>query len=217
MKEKLYEEVKEKAISTVIGVLLIILIVLIMLTIGHGMQINPDTIKVTPQDIIMGTELEELESIPLDSAYLIQSDEISLKSTVMNLGRNILASKYKQLKMIDNYIGLLEDIDSMTVKAQADFGELEIPAHAIYSGTRGLAIDKGMVENIYEFLGFNSLWFSSEMHIYAWHKEYELFNKTKKVENHYILIYNNAFIYLRIQHTNKTKQVIDLFGGKIAK
>ena len=116
--------------------------------------------------------------------------------------------------MVDNYIGLLEDIDSITAKEQVDMKELEIPVHAAYSGTKGLVIDKSELKNIFELLGFNSLWFSTEMHIYAWHKEYKLFNKTEKVENHYILIYHNAFIYLRTQHTNKTKVVIDLFGGK---
>ena len=60
-----------------------------------------------------------------------------------------------------------------------------------------------------------SLWFSTEMHIYAWQKEYELFDETEKVENHYILVYHDAFIYLRTQRTNSTKEIIELFGGKI--
>lgn len=46
-------------------------------------------------------------------------------------------------------------------------------------------------------------------------KEYELFDETEKVENHYILVYRDAFIYLRTQHTNSTKEIIELFGGKI--
>lgn len=36
----------------------------------------------------------------------------------MDLGINIATSVFEQLEMIDNYIGLLEDIDSITVNEQ---------------------------------------------------------------------------------------------------
>ncbi len=93
--------------------------------------------------------------------------------------------------------------------------ELVIPAHSVYSGTKGLVLEESSIENTFENLGLNRLWFSTEMHVYAWHTEYELFDETEKVENHYILVYHDAFLYLRTQHTNSTKEVIELFGGKI--
>lgn len=215
MKEEINEETKSKLILIVLFIFMVLLLLLGVLFIKHSKQVNPDTVEVKPQELIMGTELEEIEIIPVDIAYLVHSEEISLTKMVLDFGRNIASSTIKQLGTIDEYIRLLEDIDSLVAKEQVNMKELVIPVHAVYSGTKGLALEEGSLENTYEILGLNRLWFSTEMHIYAWHKEYELFDETEKVENHYILIYHNAFIYLRTQRTNNTKEIIELFGGKI--
>ncbi len=84
----------------------------------HGKQVNPDTVEVKPQQLIMGTELEKIEIIPIDVAYLVFSEEISLTKMMFDFGRNITLSTIKQLGMIDEYICLLEDINSLVVKEQ---------------------------------------------------------------------------------------------------
>lgn len=215
MKEEIDEKTKCKLILIVLVIFTVLLLVLGLLLINHSKQINPDTVEVKPQQLIMGTELEEIEIIPIDVAYLVCSEEISLTKMVFDFGRNIASSTIKQLGKIDEYISLLEDIDSLVVKEQVNMKELVIPAHSVYSGTKGLILDESSIENTFEILGLNRLWFSTEMHIYAWQKEYELFDETEKVENHYILVYHDAFIYLRTQRTNSTKEIIELFGGKI--
>lgn len=215
MKEEIDEKTKCKLILIVLVIFTVLLLVLGLLLINHSKQINPDTVEVKPQQLIMGTELEEIEIIPIDVAYLVCSEEISLTKMVFDFGRNIASSTIKQLGKIDEYISLLEDIDSLVAKEQVNMKELVIPAHSVYSGTKGLILDESSIENTFEILGLNRLWFSTEMHIYAWHKEYELFDETEKVENHYILVYHDAFIYLRTQRTNSTKEIIELFGGKI--
>ena len=215
MKEEIDEKTKCKLILIVLVIFTVLLLVFGLLLINHSKQINPDTVEVKPQQLIMGTELEEIEIIPIDVAYLVCSEEISLTKMVFDFGRNIASSTIKQLGKIDEYISLLEDIDSLVAKEQVNMKELVIPAHSVYSGTKGLVLDESSIENTFEILGLNRLWFSTEMHIYAWHKEYELFDETEKVENHYILVYHDAFIYLRTQRTNSTKEIIELFGGKI--
>lgn len=215
MKEEIDEKTKCKLILIVLVIFTVLLLVFGLLLINHSKQINPDTVEVKPQQLIMGTELEEIEIIPIDVAYLVCSEEISLTKMVFDFGRNIASSTIKQLGKIDEYISLLEDIDSLVAKEQVNMKELVIPAHSVYSGTKGLILDESSIENTFEILGLNRLWFSTEMHIYAWHKEYELFDETEKVENHYILVYHDAFIYLRTQRTNSTKEIIELFGGKI--
>lgn len=215
MKEEIDEKTKCKLILIVLVIFTVLLLVLGLLLINHSKQINPDTVEVKPQQLIMGTELEEIEIIPIDVAYLVCSEEISLTKMVFDFGRNIASSTIKQLGKIDEYISLLEDIDSLVAKEQVNMKELVIPAHSVYSGTKGLILDESSIENTFEILGLNRLWFSTEMHIYAWQKEYELFDETEKVENHYILVYHDAFIYLRTQRTNSTKEIIELFGGKI--
>lgn len=215
MKEEIDEKTKCKLILIVLVIFTVLLLFFGLLLINHSKQINPDTVEVKPQQLIMGTELEEIEIIPIDIAYLVCSEEISLTKMVFDFGRNIASSTIKQLGKIDEYISLFEDIDSLVAKEQVNMKELVIPAHSVYSGTKGLALDESLIENTFEILGLNRLWFSTEMHIYAWHKEYELFDETEKVENHYILIYHDAFIYLRTQCTNSTKEIIELFGGKI--
>ena len=215
MKEEINEKNQYRLMLTVLAIVIVLLLFLVGLLIRHGKQVNPDTIEVKPQQLIRGTELEEIEIIPIDVAYLVCSEEISPTKMVFDFGRNIASSTIKQLGKIDEYIGLLEDIDSLVAKEQVNMKELVIPAHSVYSGTKGLVLEESSIENTFEILGLNRLWFSTEMHIYAWHKEYELFDETEKVENHYILIYYDAFIYLRTQHTNSTKEIIELFGGKI--
>lgn len=215
MKEEINEKNQYRLMLTVLAIVIVLLLFLVGLLIRHGKQVNPDTIEVKPQQLIMGTELEEIEIIPIDVAYLVCSEEISLTKMVFDFGRNIASSTIKQLGKIDEYISLLEDIDSLVAKEQVNMKELVIPAHSVYSGTKGLILDESSIENTFEILGLNRLWFSTEMHIYAWHKEYELFDETEKVENHYILVYHDAFIYLRTQRTNSTKEIIELFGGKI--
>lgn len=215
MKEEIDEKTKCKLILIVLVIFTVLLLVFGLLLINHSKQINPDTVEVKSQQLIMGTELEEIEIIPIDVAYLVCSEEISLTKMVFDFGRNIASSTIKQLGKIDEYISLLEDIDSLVAKEQVNMKELVIPAHSVYSGTKGLVLDESSIENTFEILGLNRLWFSTEMHIYAWHKEYELFDETEKVENHYILVYHDAFIYLRTQRTNSTKEIIELFGGKI--
>lgn len=215
MKEEINEKNQYRLMLTVLAIVIVLLLFLVGLLIRHGKQVNPDTIEVKPQQLIMGTELEEIEIIPIDVAYLVCSEEISPTKMVFDFGRNIASSTIKQLGKIDEYIGLLEDIDSLVAKEQVNMKELVIPAHSVYSGTKGLVLEESSIENTFEILGLNRLWFSTEMHIYAWHKEYELFDETEKVENHYILIYYDAFIYLRTQRTNSTKEIIELFGGKI--
>ena len=215
MKEEINERTQYRLMLTVLAIVIVLLLFLVGLLIRHGKQVNPDTIEVKPQQLIMGTELEEIEIIPIDVAYLVCSEEISPTKMVFDFGRNIASSTIKQLGKIDEYIGLLEDIDSLVAKEQVNMKELVIPAHSVYSGTKGLVLEESSIENTFEILGLNRLWFSTEMHIYAWHKEYELFDETEKVENHYILIYYDAFIYLRTQRTNSTKEIIELFGGKI--
>lgn len=215
MKEEINEKTQYRLMLTVLAIVIVLLLFLVGLLIRHGKQVNPDTIEVKPQQLIMGTELEEIEIIPIDVAYLVCSEEISPTKMVFDFGRNIASSTIKQLGKIDEYIGLLEDIDSLVAKEQVNMKELVIPAHSVYSGTKGLVLEESSIENTFEILGLNRLWFSTEMHIYAWHKEYELFDETEKVENHYILIYCDAFIYLRTQRINSTKEIIELFGGKI--
>ena len=215
MKEEINEKTQYRLMLTVLAIVIVLLLFLVGLLIRHGKQVNPDTIEVKPQQLIMGTELEEIEIIPIDVAYLVCSEEISPTKMVFDFGRNIASSTIKQLGKIDEYIGLLEDIDSLVAKEQVNMKELVIPAHSVYSGTKGLVLEESSIENTFEILGLNRLWFSTEMHIYAWHKEYELFDETEKVENHYILIYYDAFIYLRTQRINSTKEIIALFGGKI--
>ncbi len=215
MKEEINEKKQYRLMLTVLAIVIVLLLFLVGLLMRHGKQVNPDTIEVKPQQLIMGTELEEIEIIPIDVAYLVCSEEISPTKMVFDFGRNIASSTIKQLGKIDEYIGLLEDIDSLVAKEQVNMKELVIPAHSVYSGTKGLVLEESSIENTFEILGLNRLWFSTEMHIYAWHKEYELFDETEKVENHYILIYYDAFIYLRTQRTNSTKEIIELFGGKI--
>ena len=215
MKEEIDEKIKCRLILTVLFIVTVLLLFLVGLLIMHGKQVKPDTVEVKPQQLIMGTELEEIEIIPIDVAYLVFSEEISLTKMVFDFGRSITSSTIKQLEMIDEYICLLEDIDSLVAKEQVNMKELVIPAHSVYSGTKGLLLEESSIENTFEILGLNRLWFSTEMHIYAWHTEYELFDETERVENHYILIYHDAFIYLRTQHTNSTKEIIELFGGKI--
>jgi len=215
MKEEINEKTKCRLILTVLVIVTVLLLFFGGLLIKHGKQVNPDTVEVKPQQLIMGTELEEIEIIPIDVAYLVCSEEISLTNMVFDFGRNITSSTIKQLGMIDEYICLLEDIDSLVAKEQVNMKELVIPAHSVYSGTKGLVLEESSIENTFEILGLNRLWFSTEMHIYAWHTEYELFDETEKVENHYILVYHDAFIYLRTQHINSTKEIIELFGGKI--
>lgn len=215
MKEEIDEKTKCKLILIVLVIFTVLLLVFGLLLINHSKQINPDKVEVKPQQLIMGTELEEIEIIPIDVAYLVCSEEISLTKMVFDFGRNIASSTIKQLGKIDEYISLLEDIDSLVAKEQVNMKELVIPVHSVYSGTKGLVLDESLIENTFEILGLNRLWFSTEMHIYAWHKEYELFDETEKVENHYILVYHDAFIYLRTQRTNSTKEIIELFGGKI--
>lgn len=148
MKEDLNEETKCRLIRIILFIFLALLLILEVLLIRHGKQVNPDTVEVKPQKLIMGTELEELEIIPVDIAYLVYSEEISLTKIVLEFGRNIASSTIKQLETIDEYISLLEDIDSLVAKEQV---------------------------NMKEF----------------------------------------AFIYLRTQYTNSTKEIIELFGGKI--
>lgn len=215
MKEEINEKKQYRLMLTVLAIVIVLLLFLVGLLIRHGKQVNPDTIEVKPQQLIMGTELEEIEIIPIDVAYLVCSEEISLTKMVFDFSRNIASSTIKQLGKIDEYISLLEDIDSLVAKEQVNMKELVIPAHSVYSGTKGLVLDESLIENTFEILGLNRLWFSTEMHIYAWHKEYELFDEAEKVENHYILVYHDAFIYLRTQRTNSTKEIIELFGGKI--
>ena len=215
MKEEINEKTQYRLMLTVLAIVIVLLLFLVGLLIRHGKQVNPDTIEVKPQQLIMGTELEEIEIIPIDVAYLVCSEEISPTKMVFDFGINIASSTIKQLGKIDEYIGLLEDIDSLVAKEQVNMKELVIPAHSVYSGTKGLVLEESSIENTFEILGLNRLWFSTEMHIYAWHKEYELFDETEKVENHYILIYYDAFIYLRTQRINSTKEIIELFGGKI--
>ena len=215
MKEEIDEKIKCRIILTVLFIVTVLLLFFGGLLIMHGKQVNPGTVEVKPQQLIMGTELEKIEIIPIDVAYLVFSEEISLTKMMFDFGRNITLSTIKQLGMIDEYICLLEDINSLVVKAQINMKELVIPAHSVYSGTKGLVLEESSIENTFENLGLNRLWFSTEMHVYAWHTEYELFDETEKVENHYILVYHDAFLYLRTQHTNSTKEVIELFGGKI--
>ncbi len=215
MKEEIDEKIKCRIILTVLFIVTVLLLFFGGLLIMHGKQVNPDTVEVKPQQLIMGTELEKIEIIPIDVAYLVFSEEISLTKMMFDFGRNITLSTIKQLGMIDEYICLLEDINSLVVKEQINMKELVIPAHSVYSGTKGLVLEESSIENTFENLGLNRLWFSTEMHVYAWHTEYELFDETEKVENHYILVYHDAFLYLRTQHTNSTKEVIELFGGKI--
>ena len=215
MKEEIDEKIKCRIILTVLFIVTVLLLFFGGLLIMHGKQVNPDTVEVKPQQLIMGTELEKIEIIPIDVAYLVFSEEISLTKMMFDFGRNITLSTIKQLGMIDEYICLLEDINSLVVKEQINMKELVIPAHSVYSGTKGLVLEASSIENTFENLGLNRLWFSTEMHVYAWHTEYELFDETEKVENHYILVYHDAFLYLRTQHTNSTKEVIELFGGKI--
>ena len=215
MKEEMDEKTKCKLILIVLVIVIALLLFFWLLLINHSKQTNPDTVEVKPQQLIMGTELEEIEIIPIDVAYLVCSEEISLTKMVLDFGRNIVSSTIKQLGKIDEYIGVLEDIDSLAAKEQVNMKELVIPAHSVYNGTKGLVLDESSIENAFEILGLNRLWFSTEMHIYAWHKEYELFDETEKAENHYILVYHDAFIYLRTQRTNTTKEIIELFGGKI--
>lgn len=202
MKEEINEKTQYRLMLTVLAIVIVLLLFLVGLLIRHGKQVNPDTIEVKPQQLIMGTELEEIEIIPIDVAYLVCSEEISPTKMVFDFGRNIASSTIKQLGKIDEYIGLLEDIDSLVAKEQVNMKELVIPAHSVYSGTKGLVLEESSIENTFEILGLNRLWFSTEMHIYAWHKEYELFDETEKVENHYILIYYDAFIYLFIYEPN---------------
>lgn len=172
MKEEINEKTKCKLILIVLVIFTVLLLVFGLLLINHSKQINPDTVEVKPQQLIMGTELEEIEIIPVDIAYLVYSEEISLNKMVLDFGRNMASSTIKQIGMIDEYISLLEDIDSLVAKEQVNMKELVIPAHSVYSGTKGLVLEESSIENTFEILGLNRLWFSTEMHIYAWHKEY---------------------------------------------
>lgn len=199
---------------------IIVMFILTLLFIGllamlwYGNQINPDTVKVKPHQFMKGTEVKEIETISIEDAYLLHSEKISLFTLLVDSSINIISSTNRQLKMIDEYMGILEDIDSQVVKEQTDMKELEIPIHSVYSGTKGLVINEKSIDNVLEILGLNRLWFSTEMHIYAWQKEYKLINKTDIVENHYVLLYCDKFIYLRTQSVGSKKGTIELFGGK---
>lgn len=216
MKEEIDEKTKCKLILIVVlAIFVVLLLFFLLLLIKHSKQINPDTVEVKPQPLIMGTELEEEEIIPIDIAYLVYSEEISLAKVVLDFGRNMTSSTIKQIGMIDEYISLLEDIDSLVAKEQVNMKELVIPVHSVYCGTKGLVLEESSIKNTFEILKLNRLWFSTEMHIYAWNKEYKLFDETEKVENHYVLVCHDVFIYLRTQYTNSTEEIIELFGGKI--
>ncbi len=165
MKEEISEKNQYRLMLTVLAIVIVLLLFLVGLLIRHGKQVNPDTIEVKPQQLIMGTELEEIEIIPIDVAYLVCSEEISPTKMVFDFGRNIASSTIKQLGKIDEYIGLLEDIDSQVAKEQVNMKELVIPAHSVYSGTKGLVLEESSIENTFEILGLNRLWFSTEMHI----------------------------------------------------
>lgn len=119
MKEEIDEKTKCKLILIVLVIFTVLLLVFGLLLINHSKQINPDTVEVKPQQLIMGTELEE--------------------------------------------------IDSLVVKEQVNMKELVIPAHSVYSGTKGLVLDESSIKNTFEILGLNRMWFSTAMHIYAWH------------------------------------------------
>ena len=153
MKEEINEKTQYRLMLTVLAIVIVLLLFLVWLLIRHGKQVNPDTIEVKPQQLIMGTELEEIEIIPIDVAYLVCSEEIS--PTKMDFGRNIASSTIKQLGKIDEYIGLLEDIDSLVAKEQVNMKELVIPAHSVYSGTKGLVLEESSIENTFEILGLN--------------------------------------------------------------
>ncbi len=118
MKEEIDEKIKCRIILTVLFIVTVLLLFFGGLLIMHGKQVNPDTVEVKPQQLIMGTELEKIEIIPIDVAYLVFSEEISLTKMMFDFGRNITLSTIKQLGMIDEYICLLEDINSLVVKEQ---------------------------------------------------------------------------------------------------
>ena len=107
MKEEINEKTQYRLMLTVLAIVIVLLLFLVGLLIRHGKQVNPDTIEVKPQQLIMGTELEEIEIIPIDVAYLVCSEEISPTKMVFDFGRNIASSTIKQLGKIDEYIGLL--------------------------------------------------------------------------------------------------------------
>ena len=99
MKEEIDEKTKCKLILIVLVIFTVLLLVFGLLLINHSKQINPDTVEVKPQQLIMGTELEEIEIIPIDVAYLVCSEEISLTKMVFDFGR-----KYdKQERKEGNY------------------------------------------------------------------------------------------------------------------
>lgn len=121
MKEEMDEKTKCKLILIVLVIVIALLLFFWLLLINHSKQTNPDTVEVKPQQLIMGTKLEEIEIIPIDVAYLVCSEEISLTKMVLDFGRNIVSSTIKQLGKIDEYIGVLEDIDSLAAKEQVNY------------------------------------------------------------------------------------------------
>ena len=74
MKEEINEKTQYRLMLTVLAIVIVLLLFLVGLLIRHGKQVNPDTIEVKPQQLIMGTELEEIEIIPIDVAYLVCSE-----------------------------------------------------------------------------------------------------------------------------------------------
>lgn len=95
MKEEIDEKIKCRLILTVLFIVTVLLLFLVGLLIMHGKQVKPDTVEVKPQQLIMGTELEEIEIIPIDVAYLVFSEEISLTKMVFDFGRSITSSIIK--------------------------------------------------------------------------------------------------------------------------
>ena len=63
MKEEIDEKTKCKLILIVLVIFTVLLLVFGLLLINHSKQINPDTVEVKPQQLIMGTELEEIDSL----------------------------------------------------------------------------------------------------------------------------------------------------------
>ena len=63
MKEEINEKTQYRLMLTVLAIVIVLLLFLVWLLIRHGKQVNPDTIEVKPQQLIMGTELEEIEIV----------------------------------------------------------------------------------------------------------------------------------------------------------
>lgn len=211
---RLWEDEKDKFIIAVMGIVMIgiisITVIFYQNQINH--KIEP---KIMHPTIIGMDETKETTTVRLASNYLFVNEKLSNKDTLISFGTNLLSKMYKPMRIINQYLELLDDFTKFEYIKKADIEEIVIPTGAGYVGTEGLKDDEEMLDDMCEYLDIDKHWFRFNTHIYMWVRECELNNGKKRIDSNYVFIYNKNFVYASILSVENRKIVMKLYGGEI--